>query len=203
MGEIFFVADVLGIIAFALSGFLAGVRKELDMLGLLITASLTALGGGIVRDVILNKTPFAFSDYYPSLSLLAALLIALLFKLYRKPEIERRWLFVISDTIGLVAFSITGALLAMGAEFNLFGVLILSFLTAVGGGVIRDMLINELPVVLKSDFYGSVALIAALCLMALNTFDMLDNLNVSLVALFCIALRLVAYKRNWHLPTIR
>lgn len=202
MFDIVVAADILGIIAFALSGFLVGVRNHLDLLGLIISASLTALGGGIVRDVILGRTPFAFNEYYPAITVITTILLIFAFRLYRREQLERQWLFVISDTIGLVAFSITGALLAIEVEFNFFGVMILSFLTAVGGGVLRDTMINQVPSVLISDFYGSIAVIVSVLLLILAHFDMITTLGVAGVAGFAIALRLLAYTKQWHLPKL-
>jgi uncharacterized membrane protein YeiH len=201
--DLIVAADILGIVAFALSGFLVGVRNNLDLLGIVISASLTALGGGVVRDVILDRTPFAFNEYYPAITVIATIAAAFAFRLYRRERIERQWLFVISDTIGLVAFSITGALLAISADFNFFGVIILSFLTAVGGGVLRDTMINQVPAVLISDFYGSIALIVSILLLALNLFIGLSTPIVALVAAIAIALRLLAYYKGWHLPTLK
>ncbi len=195
-------ADIVGIVAFALSGFLVGVRHRLDLLGIIVSASLTALGGGVVRDVILDRTPFAFNEYYPAITVLSTIAIALVFRLYRRQQIERQWLFVISDTIGLVAFSITGALLAIGAGFNFFGVIILSFLTAIGGGVLRDILINQVPAVLVSDFYGSIALIVSILLLVLMWLGTLNTFGVAVVAGIAIALRLLAHYKSWHLPTL-
>ncbi|MEA3374137.1 MAG: trimeric intracellular cation channel family protein [Campylobacterota bacterium] len=200
--SLFFIADIIGIIAFAISGFLAGVRNRLDLLGLIIVASLTALGGGIIRDMMLSRTPFAFSEYYPALTVMFSITLALIFKLYHRKEIERKWLFIISDTVGLVAFSITGALLGIEAGFNFFGVIIVSFLTAIGGGVTRDVLINKVPSILTNDFYGTIALIVALLLIGLETFKWMNDLTITIVALFAVTLRLVAYRRSWHLPRI-
>jgi uncharacterized membrane protein YeiH len=196
-------ADILGIVAFALSGFLVGVRNNLDLLGLIISASLTALGGGVVRDVILDRTPFAFNEYYPAITVISTIVLAFSFRLYRREQLERQWLFVISDTIGLVAFSITGALLAIDAQFNFFGVIILSFLTAIGGGVLRDILINQVPAVLVSDFYGSIALIVSVLLLILSSIIGLSTLTVAIVAAVAIGLRLLAYIKGWHLPTLK
>lgn len=202
MFDLVIAADILGIFAFALSGFLVGVRNNLDLLGLIIAASLTALGGGVVRDVILGRTPFAFNEYYPAITVIGTILLALVFRLYRREQLERQWLFVISDTIGLVAFSITGALLALEAGFNFFGVMILSFLTAVGGGVLRDTMINQVPSVLISDFYGSIAIIVSVLLLILTSIGMLNSWGVAAVAGFAIGLRLLAYTKQWHLPTL-
>lgn len=202
MPEYFILADIIGIIAFSISGFLIAIKNNLDILGILIASTLTALGGGILRDTILSSPPFAFTSLYPVLTLIATISIAYIFKLYEESSIEQKWMFVISDTIGLVAFSITGALLAINAEYNFFGVVILSFITAVGGGVIRDIMINEVPAVLISDFYGSIAVIVALILGILDFFSAINEFSIIATALFSIALRLVAYKKAWHLPKL-
>ena len=198
--DIFLLTDIIGIIAFSLSGFIVGVRNRLDLLGIVIAASLTALGGGILRDVLLHRTPFAFSEYYPATTLVIVVLIAFAFQSLRSDKIEHKWLFVVSDTVGLVAFSITGALLAISAEYNVFGVIILSFLTAVGGGVTRDIMINKVPAVLVSDFYGSIAMIVALMLAGLHYLNLMSDFAVMGVALTTVLLRLIAYKQQWHLP---
>ncbi|MDD5717055.1 MAG: trimeric intracellular cation channel family protein [Sulfuricurvum sp.] len=200
--DLIVAADILGIIAFALSGFLVGVRNNLDLLGVIISASLTALGGGVVRDVILDRTPFAFNEYYPAITVIVTIAIAFIFRLYHREQIERQWLFVISDTIGLVAFSITGALLAIDAGYNFFGVIILSFLTAVGGGVLRDTMINQVPSVLISDFYGSIALIVSMLLLILASLGWTGTLAVAAVAGFAVIVRLLAYIKQWHLPKL-
>jgi uncharacterized membrane protein YeiH len=194
--------DILGIIAFSVSGFLVGTKNHLDILGLIIAASLTALGGGIVRDTILHVTPFAFKTLYPATALFIVIFLSFALKIHRFDSLEKRWLFVISDTIGLVAFSITGALLALHADYNFFGVIILSFITAMGGGVIRDILINQVPAILISDFYGSISVIVSLLLLLLHVSNFLNQTTILLVAIFSIGLRLLAYKQKWHLPKI-
>ena len=200
--DIFLFTDIIGIIAFSLSGFLVGVRNRLDLLGIVIAASLTALGGGILRDALLHRTPFAFIEYYPAITVVLTITIAFAFQSLRSDRIEHKWVFVVSDTIGLIAFSITGALLAISAEYNVFGIIILSFLTAVGGGVTRDVMINQVPSVLVSDFYGSIALIVAILLAGLNSFDMMSDMAVMGVGMGSILLRLVAYKKRWQLPKL-
>jgi uncharacterized membrane protein YeiH len=202
MPEYFIFADIIGIIAFGISGFLIAIKNNLDILGILIASALTALGGGIIRDAILSSAPFAFTSLYPAITLFTTIFIAYMFKLYNNTSIEKKWIFVISDTVGLVAFSITGALLAINAEYNFFGIVILSFITAVGGGVTRDIMINEVPTVLVSDFYGSIAVIVALLLGAVELFDMLNEFTIISIALLSIALRLIAYRKEWHLPKL-
>lgn len=202
MPEYFIIADILGIIAFSISGFLVAIKNKLDILGILIASTLTALGGGIIRDAILSIHPFAFTAIHPALTLSISVALVFIFKIYKKDDIERKWIFVVSDTVGLVAFSIAGALMAIDANFNFFGIIILSFITAVGGGVARDIMINQVPAVLISDFYGSIAIIAALLLGILNIFGAINEFSIVAIALFSIILRLVAYKKEWHLPKI-
>lgn len=202
MPEYFIYADIIGIVAFSISGFLIAIKNDLDILGILIASALTALGGGVIRDAILSSTPFAFTSVYPATTLLVTIFLAYLLKLNNKASIEKKMMFVISDTIGLVAFSITGALLAIDAEFNFFGIVILSFITAVGGGVTRDIMINKVPTVLVADFYGSIAVIVALLLGICNLFDIINEVSIISIALFSIALRLMAYKKEWHLPKL-
>ncbi|MFT7004420.1 MAG: putative membrane protein YeiH [Sulfurimonas sp.] len=202
MPDFFIFADIIGIIAFTISGFLIAIKNNLDILGILIASTLTALGGGIIRDAILSSAPFAFTSLYPATTLIVTILVAYFFKLYKKDSIERKMMFVVSDTIGLVAFSITGALLAIHAEYNFFGIVILSFITAVGGGVTRDIMINQVPTVLISDFYGSISVTVALSLATLEFFNALNEITILVVAILSIILRLIAFKREWQLPKL-
>ncbi len=203
MHNFFVIADIIGIIAFTISGFLVGIRHKLDLLGVGISAVLTALGGGIVRDTILGRTPFAFSEYYPVMTLIFVLFFASLFKLLRHDSVEKKGIFVFSDTIGLVAFSVTGALLGIDANYNFFGVISLSFITAIGGSMLRDILINQVPIILISDFYGSIALIVSLLLYLLHVSAILNSSSLIAVSFFAIILRLIAYYKQWHLPNIK
>jgi uncharacterized membrane protein YeiH len=198
----FFIADIIGIAAFTLSGLLTGVRYQLDLLGIAIVSTLTALGGGILRDALIGEIPFAFSDYYPSLTVLTVLILAIVLRLYRREEIERKFLFIISDTLGLVAFSITGALVGIAEGLNIFGTIILGFLTAVGGGIIRDMLLNRVPAVLTQDVYGTIALLVSLSLALLHLAGALNNYTTLMVGIITLVLRLIAYKRAWQLPKL-
>lgn len=200
--EYFIFADIMGIIAFTISGFLVAIKNDLDILGILIASTLTALGGGILRDAIISSPPFAFTAIYPAATLIATIALIFLLKLYKKDSIERKWIFVVSDTVGLVAFSITGALLAINAEYNFFGIVIVSFITAVGGGVTRDVMINQVPSVLISDFYGSIAVIVAFLLGILEFFGAINEFSIIAIAVFSVVLRLVAYKKRWNLPKI-
>lgn len=196
------IADYIGIISFALSGFLIAVHYKFDLLGICISAFLTALGGGIIRDVIANTTPYIFTDTLPIILVIATILISAFFKLHKINNLEGKTFFIITDALGLASFAISGSLIALGAEFNFFGVLILSFLTAVGGGTTRDILINRVPSILVSEFYGTVAIIIGVVMNILNYLNLLNFFSIMIVFICGVALRLLAYYYKWHLPKL-
>ena len=196
------IADIIGVICFALSGFLIAVHYKLDILGVFISSFLTALGGGMIRDVLADRTPYVFTTNLPVILVVATVLIALLFKLHKIDDLEGKTAFIISDAVGLVSFSITGSIVAIQNEFNFLGVLILAFLTAVGGGTIRDILINRVPSILVSEFYATVALIIATIIFTLELFELRNLFTMMVVFIFGVILRLLAYYKKWHLPTL-
>ncbi len=196
------IADIIGIISFALSGFLIAVHYKLDILGIFISSFLTALGGGIIRDTIVNKMPYAFSENLPITLVILTLIISLIFKLHKINNFEGKTAFIISDAIGLSSFAITGAIIAIEANYNFLGVLILAFLTAVGGGTIRDMLINKVPSILVSEFYGTVAIIVGVVTYILSLTNQINLINLTILFSFGVALRLLAHYRKWSLPIL-
>lgn len=196
----FEVAEYIGIIAFAMSGFFVAIRNKLDLLGVLIATFLTALGGGILRDITVNKVPFTFTHNYPAIIVITVLILLILFKFHRKNSLENKPLFILSDSIGLVSFSISGALIAIEHDFNLTGVLAMAFITAVGGGIARDVTINEVPFVLKTGFYGTVSLLVGLILYLLKKQDLISFYSISIIFVSALALRIVAYYKEWSIP---
>ena len=196
----FEVTDLIGMIAFAMSGFFVAARSKLDMLGALIATFLTALGGGIMRDIALDRTPYTFSHHYPGIVVLSVFILMILFKLHRRDSIENKPFFILSDSIGLISFSISGALIAIEGNFNLTGVIIMTFITAVGGGIIRDVIINEVPFVLKTGFYGTISIMIAVILYFLDIYDFISIYSIATLFVLSLILRLIAYKKNWAIP---
>src|SRR5574344_878432 len=177
------IADIIGIISFALSGFLIAVHCKLDILGVFISAFLTAFGGGMTRDVLADRTPYVFTSNLPLSLVIATVLIAMLFKLHKITNLEGKWAFVISDAIGLSSFAITGAIIAIESDFNFLSAVMLAFITAVGGGTIRDVLINRMPFIL-------------------DLFELRNIFSLIIVFIFGVVLRVLAYYKKWHLPTL-
>lgn len=198
----FEITETIGIIAFAMSGFFIATRNKLDFLGVLVSVFLTALGGGIIRDVIVDKTPYTFSHTMPALIIVLVMVLMVLFRFHKRPSIENKMLFILSDSIGLVSFSITGAMIALESSLNLTGVLALSFITAVGGGIIRDVTINEIPFVLKTGFYGTITLMIGLTLYVLDAYGLMHIYTLPAVFVAGVVLRLVAYYKEWAIPMI-
>ncbi|MBL0687049.1 MAG: trimeric intracellular cation channel family protein [Sulfurospirillum sp.] len=196
------IADIVGIVAFTLSGFMVATRDRLDLLGIFISSFLTALGGGIIRDTIANRVPFAFSYLLPVTLVILVILFAIIFKLYKKSKIENKTYFIISDSIGLISFSITGASVGLMANFNVFGVIMLALTTAVGGGIMRDILLNRVPVVLTSELYGTIAIIIGVVIFILDDLNKIDNMSLLIVFSVGLLFRLVAYYKKWHLPKL-
>ena len=198
----FEIAEYVGIIAFSMSGFFVAARAKLDFLGVLISVFLTAFGGGIIRDIIVDETPYTFTHTIPAVVVFSLMFLLIVFRFHKKESIENKSWFIISDSIGLVSFSITGALIALQHELNITGVLALSFLTAVGGGITRDVIINEVPFVFKTGFYGTVSLVVGIALYVLQMYHLMGVYTMSIVFVFGVLLRVVAYYKKWSIPLI-
>jgi uncharacterized membrane protein YeiH len=202
MVTLLFVASLVGNIAFAFSGFLVGVRHRLDWMGVFIVSFLTANGGGIIRDLLVGRTPTVLLSNTPLYVVGSIMVLSIVLQLHEYPDVERRGWFVTSDAVGLVAFAVTGSLAGIEAGFPLFGVVTLSLITAVGGGLMRDTLVGNKPLILQEGFYGSVAILLGITLHGLSQFGMLVPVAVILACVGAFALRLAAHRGGWSLPKV-
>ncbi|MDR0579789.1 MAG: TRIC cation channel family protein [Campylobacteraceae bacterium] len=202
MNHLFEVAEFFGIIAFALSGFYAAAREKLDMLGIFIAAFLTALGGGITRDAIADEMPYTFTHILPTFLVIGVVITAVLLRLNKHDKLEQTKIFIISDTLGLVSFAISGSLVGIGAGFNVFGIIMLGMITAVGGSCLRDILLNKIPFFLIGEFYATVAIIVSFAMYVLKEFDQMNLISTVIVFAIGVTLRLVAYYKKWKLPKL-
>ena len=194
------IAEYLGIAAFAASGYYIGVRARLDLLGIYLSAFLTALGGGVVRDLLAGHAPYSLTHSLPSLTVLAVTTLLILGRMHRKAAILSRGLFVFIDALGMVSFALSGALTGLEAGFNAAGVTLLAFTTAVGGGMLRDVMINKVPYVLHGGFYGIIALGLGLGVLLFARLDLLGTWSLLLLFAGGVALRMIAWSRRWNLP---
>ncbi|PID47256.1 MAG: hypothetical protein CR967_04975 [Proteobacteria bacterium] len=195
--------EYIGIMAFALSGFYIATKHRLDLLGIFISALLTALGGGITRDALANKAPYTFTHLTPGLLVVGVLAFAIFFKLHKNFEVQRNFVFILSDTLGLASFAITSAILGLEVGFGYFGVVLLAFITAVGGGVFRDILLNQIPLLLSTGLYGTIALVVGTLVFLVDLIDFLNPYSIMLIFIFGVIFRLLAYYRGWNLPILK
>ncbi|MGL6016392.1 MAG: trimeric intracellular cation channel family protein [Selenomonadaceae bacterium] len=195
------VFDMIGTIAFAIVGALVGVQKRLDIFGVAILALATAVGGGIVRDVVIGNTPPAAfrNSVFVLVSLVSAGVVMLIHHQFKRFTMVLQ----ICDAIGLGAFAAGGANLAVEAGYyNILTVTFLAVVTAVGGGVIRDVFAQEIPAVFCKEIYATAALAGALFFYFIYPYVVPAT---AMYGCFSITtgLRLLALHYNWDLPQAR
>lgn len=190
--------DLTGIFVFAISGGLVAVRKELDLFGVLVLAGATGLGGGFVRDVLIDATPpAALADWRYLIVPVAAGLLTFVFH----PAVERMERQVNAfDAFGLALFCVTGALKALDHGLGPVPAALMGLVTAIGGGMIRDLLAGRVPVVFRSELYATPALAGAAVAVAVDSLGHPALLGAVLGAVLCLGWRLLALWRNWQAP---
>ncbi|MDX1495394.1 MAG: trimeric intracellular cation channel family protein [Longimicrobiales bacterium] len=196
---ILYLLDLLGVAVFATSGALAAGRKSLDLLGVVVIAAVTAIGGGTIRDVLLDRHPvFWIADPNYLVVIIAAALLTVLYARYRRPPDDS---LAIADALGLGFFTIGGAQIAEAAGLSSIIVVLMGTITGVAGGVIRDVLTNEIPMILRrGQLYASAAIGGAslyLLLVALG-WDRTAGALVGMATI--VGLRLAAIVWGLRLP---
>ncbi len=190
--------DYLGTFAFGLSGAMVAVRKEMDVFGVAVLATVTAIGGGTVRDMILGNVPnFWMTDpTYLCLALIAGLVTFIAYH-----AVERGLsALILFDAIGLGVFTVIGAWLAMEADACAIAVVALAALTGVGGGVMRDVLAREVPIVLRDEVYASACIVGAIVFWWGMTLHVMLDVMAPVAAALVVTIRLLSRKYHWHLP---
>jgi len=193
--------DLFGVFVFALSGGFDGARYKLDLFGILVLAVATGVGGGIMRDALLGvHPPTAFvNESYFVLCVLAGLLA-----FFFSSKVERHFTYVrVADAIGLGVFAAMGAAIAIRHELGWVGVILISTLTATGGGVIRDLLVREIPLILRADFYACNAIFGALTFIVLHRYEVDENVSLFAAAGVATTSRFLAMRYNFYLPQAR
>jgi uncharacterized membrane protein YeiH len=197
---IFYIMNIIGLIAFAITGSLKAIENKLDLLGITVLGVMTALGGGITRDIIVNKIPNALISVEDiSFALIGVWSALVLYKIFGI-NIKSRYIILIPDAIGLAAFTTTGAVVAYNADVSFFGIIILATITGVGGGLISDILLGKVPSVLQDDFYASCAIIGAVAfyISVLSDFSIFTSGVVCSSVVLMIRILAIFYK--WRLP---
>lgn len=190
--------DLAGTFAFAISGATEGVRRRLDLFGVLVLSFVAAAAGGIARDVLLGATPpLAFGDWrYGAASLLAGMLV-----FYQGRVVERlRNPVQLFDAAGLGLFAVIGAEKALQYGAGPLAALLLGMLAGIGGGMARDILVAKVPSVLQRELYAVAALLASAIVVAGTWLALPMPLLMTVGAAACFGLRFLAIRRGWQLP---
>jgi uncharacterized membrane protein YeiH len=196
------VLELTGTFVFALSGAAAGIKHRLDLFGVLVVACATATAGGITRDVLIGAVPpAALRDWrYLGVSILAGLVV---FFWSPRPERQRRLrnLVLTFDAAGLALFAVSGTQKALGYGLDPMMAALLGMLTGIGGGMLRDVLVADIPAVLQSDLYAIAALTGAVVVVGGHVLKAPPAASAVAGAICCFGIRLAALWRGWQLPT--
>ncbi|MEU1247377.1 trimeric intracellular cation channel family protein [Micromonospora arida] len=192
------LADLTGVAVFAASGASAAVAKRLDLFGVAFVGFVAALGGGILRDLVIDEVPpLAFADWrYAATAAITALAV-----FWLHPQLVRlRTTVLVLDAAGLALFTVTGTLKALDARVPAVGACLIGMLTAIGGGLGRDLLTAEIPVVLRREIYALAALAGSVLVVLLYVTGKTGPAPLTAAAVLVFGLRLIALRRRWSAP---
>lgn len=195
------VLDLIGTFVFALSGATAGIRNRLDLFGVLVLSFVAGNAGGIVRDLLIGAVPpAAISDG----RFLAVSLLAGMITFWRMSIIDRlRNPVLLFDAAGLGLFAVAGTQKALAYGLNPLMAALFGMVTGIGGGMARDVLLGEIPVVLRADLYALAALAGAAVVVVGGTLRLSSAVIDIAGVLICFGLRVMAMRRGWRLPVVR
>ncbi len=189
---------VIAITAEAMSGALAAGRRNMDLFGVALIAFMTALGGGTVRDMLLGNYPVTWTQHplYIYMTIGAGLFTIVIAKYMRR--LNRMFLLV--DAMGLVAFTIIGCNVALRLGYETPVVIMSGITTGIFGGILRDIMCNRTPQVLRHELYASVSFLVAILYLVLIYLEVNENLNLLVSFIFGLGMRMAALKWRWSLP---
>jgi uncharacterized membrane protein YeiH len=199
--EVVYVIDILGTFAFAVSGALVALDKKLDIFGVIIIAFVTAVGGGMLRDILINAHPI---NWIGDLNYLYTIFSAVIFTFLFKSKIAylSKTLFLF-DTIGISVFTLLGLQKGLSYDLHPLVAVIMGMISAVFGGVLRDVLTNRVPLIFEKEIYASACLAGGIMYLSLNYFRVQENINFIISASVVVIIRVVAVKFSLELPKIK
>jgi uncharacterized membrane protein YeiH len=193
--------DLGGTFVFALSGAVAGVKNRLDLFGVLVLSFAAGNSGGIARDVMIGAIPpAAMSNWrYVAVSILAGLITFYWYRIINRLSSP----VLVFDAAGLALFAVAGASKALAFHAGPVAATLLGMLTGIGGGMVRDVLVRDIPTVLRTELYAVAALIGAAAVVIGNTLHLPSSVAEVVGAVLCFGLRFMAMRRGWQLPVAR
>jgi len=189
--------DLFGTMVFAISGVITAIEKKFDLVGTLIIGFVTAIGGGTIRDILIGRLPVG---WIVDINYIYAILLgyALAYTFKEKIIKLRKGMFLF-DTIGIGLFTIIGINVGLNYELSKIVCLILGVVSACFGGVIRDVLTNEIPLIFRQEIYATACMIGGISYLLLSQFIHLENLNIILSICIVILIRYFSIRNNWTL----
>lgn len=196
------ILDLFGTMAFAVTGAFKAIEHKSDFVGIIILSTITGIAGGVIRDITFGKLPptAVINPLYITITVSTAIVIFFLYPSLKKHSD----LFLKFDAIGLGVFTIIGSIFA----YNMFGLNFLAMsisgvLTAIGGGILRDVFVNEIPMVFVKEFYASASFLGVVILFTLLSLNTNVSLSAIIVMIITTSIRLIAVKLQWNLPRAR
>ncbi len=199
--DLLYTLDIIGTFVFAISGTLAAADKKLDLFGAAVIGFITAVGGGTVRDLLLDLNPIAWLvDPNYTIAIIAGVITTYLFK---KHVLKLRKTLFMFDAIGIGVFTILGIEKSLSVEILPFFSIIMGVISSVVGGVIRDTLCNEIPLIFRKEVYATACLVGGLVFFMMQYVGLAENWNylISIAVIICI--RVVSVKWTISLPTLK
>lgn len=195
---LFYYLDLAGVAVFAVSGVLAARDRKLDLLGVIVVAAITAIGGGTLRDLLLNRHPIFWvtDSWYLMVIIAAALLTVAYVRIWPVPGIT----LLVADTLGLALFALSGAQLAEAAHCPPLIMVLMGTMTGVTGGILRDVITAQVPLILRREIYATAAIVGIAVYLALYAFGLPRPFAFGVGMIVVVVLRLAAMRWRLHLP---
>ncbi len=198
---ILYYFDLAGVAVFAVSGVLAARDRRLDLLGVIVIAAITAIGGGTLRDLLLNRYPiFWTTDILYLIVIIAAALLTVAYVRLRPPPQKA---LLVADAFGLGLFALSGAQVAEAANYPAIIVVLMGTMTGVAGGVLRDVITAQIPLILRRDIYATAAIAGIILYLILKALGLDSSAAFGIGMAMVIALRLFAIHKGLQLPIFR
>ncbi|MBF4984790.1 trimeric intracellular cation channel family protein [Nonlabens mediterrranea] len=192
------VIDLMGTVAFAISGALAAYNKKLDAFGIIIIAFVTAAGGGTLRDILLGVSPVSWMT---NMNLVYTILVCVLVTfIFSQKLLKLRKTLFFFDTIGIGLYTVVGLEMGITAGLHPFICVTLGCITACFGGVIRDILVNEIPVIFRKNIYATACIAGGAIYFILRKFEAPENITFIVSGISVIIIRMLAVRFKWQLP---
>ncbi len=196
--SLLFLFDMIGTFSFAISGAMVGVKKNMDIFGIVVLGIVTAIGGGTIREVFIGQfPPFAFrQDIYFYLAIAGALITYL----FMNHLLRIKAIVLLADAVGLGTFVTIGVSRALAVDITPIGAVVLGTVSAIAGGMIRDVLAGEIPFVLTRDFYAVSCILGGIVYLVMAGLETPQNITMATATSVVIVLRVLAIRYSWKLP---